>query len=84
MAHSLPIDEAVKRGYAIAEALRRGEVITSKWVRDKFGVSHAQAKRYMTAIEVALPVRAIDARNNQRQITMQEQQHRAAERGIER
>lgn len=36
--------------------LSAGGEISSKWLRDKFGVSFATAKRYMHRIEIAAPV----------------------------
>lgn len=50
--------DKMSRGLLLGLMLAKGERVTSAVIRDKFGVSRAQAKRDMNAIEAALPVDA--------------------------
>lgn len=44
---------------ALAIKLFEGGVVTSKFIRERFGVSSATAKRYMLRLERGLPVRVV-------------------------
>ena len=44
---------------ALAIKLFEGGAVTSKFIRDRFGVSSATAKRYMLRLERGLPVRVV-------------------------
>lgn len=45
-----------ERGVHLALALARGEVITSRVIKERFGVSWATAKRDLVRLQCALPV----------------------------
>jgi len=70
---AVPMERPTRRGKNATEdlgqvmlllALRlfQGHPVTSKYIRERFGVSVATAKRYMVRLEQGLPVRVVHSR----------------------
>lgn len=59
-----------ERGIVCAGRLAAGKPITTAWLRQRFNLSKAQAKRDMDKIECALPVKCERAANRRVVLTL--------------
>lgn len=55
----VPGNDLFAVAYVIASRLLDGGVITVPWVRERFGVSQATAKRYVSRVEICMPVQRV-------------------------
>ena len=66
----LDVRDAPARIAKLVHALHLGETLTSKSIRDRFGVSRATAKRDLHTLETALPVTVAKGPNKTVTLTM--------------
>lgn len=59
------------RGVIVGAYMASGGVLTAKYLREQFGVSRAQASRYMLAVETELRATATISENNRVELRLE-------------